>query len=373
MSQRSEQLSARSILRVVYIVVASVLAIYLIYRLRTPITWIIIAAFVAAALAAPTRIVERGVKRRGLAIALVYLGVILVPVGFGAILVPPIVKEMNQLVQQLPGYASDVQDYVNRNETLNKLQDDYDLTGQLREQAGKLPSRLGSAAGVLSDIGLGIVNSVFALVTILILSIFMLSGGKGWIDAFIGSRPPEHQEHLQRGSHDVSAAVAGYVAGATGQAVVAGFSSWIVLTILGVPYAAALGLLIALVDLVPLVGATLGAILVGIVTLFNDFPTDTIVWAVWAIVYQQIENSVIQPRIQSKTVDVMPIIVLIAVLFGSALFGILGALLAIPAAATIQIVYREFRRYRQAIRSQRIVTTDTPPPEEPGTLLVPGA
>ena len=115
------------------------------------------------------------------------------------------------------------------------------------------------------------------------------------------------------------------------------------------PTPSALALIIALLDLIPLVGATVGAFLVGLVTIFNDFPTATIVWVIWSIIYQQIENTVIQPRIQSHTVKVQPIVVLIAVLFGSSLFGVLGALLAIPAAATIQICIREYRQYRSAL------------------------
>jgi predicted PurR-regulated permease PerM len=144
---------------------------------------------------------------------------------------------------------------------------------------------------------------------------------------------------------------------------VAGFSAFIVLSLLNVPYAAALALIVALLDLVPLVGATIGAAAVGIVTVFNDFPTVTIVWVIWSVIYQQIENTVIQPRIQSHTVKVQPIIVLIAVLFGSALFGVLGALLAIPAAATIQIVIREYRHYRRMLTdSGAIVATSGPSP-----------
>jgi predicted PurR-regulated permease PerM len=99
---------------------------------------------------------------------------------------------------------------------------------------------------------------------------------------------------------------------------------------------------------VPLVGATLGAIVVGIVTLFSDFPIDTIVWAVFAIIYQQVENNVIQPRIQARAVQLEPLVVLISVLFGSTLFGVLGALLAIPVAAGIQITLREYLALRQA-------------------------
>jgi predicted PurR-regulated permease PerM len=204
------------------------------------------------------------------------------------------------------------------------------------------------------------------LITIVILSAFMLSGGRRWIDEAIHSRPPPHQDMLRRAASDISSAVAGYVAGAIGQALVAGITSFIVLSILGVPYASALALIIALLDLVPLVGATLGAVLVGLVTLFNDFPTDTIIWAVWAVAYQQIENTVIQPRIQSRTVNVQPIVVLIAVLFGSTLFGVLGALLAIPAAATIQITVREYRTYRKLLRMDAIEEGREPPESPPG-------
>lgn len=345
-----QTLPTRTVLRVVAIVVLSVIALYLIYRLRTPITWIIIAAFLAVALSEPVRVLQRRVRRRGLAITLVFIGLISVPILFGAILVPPIVKETNKLIDNVPGYVRDIQKTVDDNKTLSKLEDDYNITQKLQDQAEKLPSKLGGAAGVLSDIGLGIVNSLFALITILILTAFMLGRGGEWVDAAIRSRPPPEQEMLRRAAGDIGAAVIGYVAGALGQAVIAGVTAFIVLSIIGVPYAAALALIIAVLDLIPLVGATVGAIVVGLVTLFNDFPTATIIWAVWSIVYQQVENTVIQPRIQSHTVNVQPIVVLIAVLFGSTLFGILGALLAIPAAATIQIGVREYRRYRRATR-----------------------
>src|ERR671933_2458372 len=96
----------------------------------------------------------------------------------------------------------------------------------------------------------------------------------------------------------IAATVGNYVAGALVQATIAGVTSWIVLMILGIPYALPLAVIVFLLDLVPLVGATLGAIIVGIVTVFGDFPIDTIVWAIYSIIYQQVENTVIQPRIQ---------------------------------------------------------------------------
>jgi predicted PurR-regulated permease PerM len=118
--------------------------------------------------------------------------------------------------------------------------------------------------------------------------------------------------------------------------------------------------LIGIFDLIPLVGATIGAIVVGIVTLFVDFPTATIVWVVFSIVYQQVENSVIQPRIQKRAVDVEPFLVLIAVLFGATLLGVVGALVAVPTAAAIQILIREWLRYRQDTTILRGVEPEAP-------------
>ncbi|MEJ7893591.1 MAG: AI-2E family transporter [Solirubrobacteraceae bacterium] len=347
-------LTTRNILRVVAIVVISGISLYLVYRLRTPITWIIIGAFIAVALSGPVAMLQRRVRRRGIAIAIVFFGLILVPVLFGVVLVPPVVEETQNLIDQVPSYVSDIRETVNENPALREIEADYDITGKLQDEAEKLPSKLGGAAGVLSDIGLGIVNSLFALITILILSAFMIGSGGRWVKAAILSRPAGEHEMLERATLDISRAVIGYVIGASGQALVAGVTSFIVLSILGVPYAAALALIIALLDLVPLVGASIGAVIVGVITLFNDFPTATIIWVIWSVIYQQVENTVIQPRIQARTVNVQPIVVLISVLFGSALFGVLGALLAIPAAATIQISIREYRHFRALTRGETV-------------------
>ena len=156
-------------------------------------------------------------------------------------------------------------------------------------------------------------------------------------------------------------AVAGYVAGALTIALIAGVATFIVLTILGVPFAAPLAVIAGLFSLLPLVGATIAAILIGIVTVFEDFPTVTIIWAIWAIVYQQFENHVIQPQIQKRTVNVQPFITIVAVLFGATLLGVLGALVAIPVAASIQILLREY----VDIRTMSIKDPDDPGDEPP--------
>jgi predicted PurR-regulated permease PerM len=331
------------VLRVVLVVVAVVLTLILMYLLRKPLTWLFIAAFVAIALSGPIAFLSR-YMRRGFATAIVYLLLILTPFALIGLLVPPIVTQGNNLVQNLPEYARDVTDFVNNNERLRQLQDEYDITGRLEEEASKLPERLGDAAGVLGDIGVGLVNSIFAAVTIIVLSLFLLSSGRRILDAWIREYQPNREEWWHNLFGRIGNAIGNYVAGALLQATIAGVTSWIVLMILGVDFALPLAVVVFLLDLIPLVGATLGAIIVGIVTVFSDFPVDTLIWTVFAIVYQQVENNVIQPRIQARAVELDPLIVLVSVLFGSALFGVLGALLAIPVAAAIQITYREYRR-----------------------------
>jgi predicted PurR-regulated permease PerM len=353
--------SARVVLRVVLTVLLVVLTLYLIYLLRTPLTWIFIAGFLAIALSGPVNWLHRRTGQRGLAIAIVYVALILVPVLLAAILVPPLVEQLNNLVNNLPAYVRDLQELVNENDRLRQLEEDYNITAELQKQASTLPGRVGDAAGILSDIGLGLVNSVFAGITILVLSLFMIGSGRRWLDWVAERQGPERAVWMKRLFDRIGNAVGNYVAGALGQALIAGVLAYIVLLVLGVPYAGPLAVVIFLLDLVPLIGATLGAIAVGIITLFNDFPTVTIIWTIWSIVYQQIENNVIQPRIQARAVSVHPFVVLTSVLFGSTLFGVLGALLAIPVAAAIQISIIEYNRLR---RPDTVAAVQAPPPDE---------
>src|SRR5829696_9769391 len=153
--------SARVVLRSVLIVLLVIFSLWLIYLLRQPLTWIFIAGFLAIALSGPVNWLHRRTGRRGISIALVYLALILLPVLLAAILVPPIVEQLNNLINNLPAYARDLQDFVAKNDTLRRLEEDYNITAELQKQASTLPGRVGDAAGILSDIGLGLVNSVF--------------------------------------------------------------------------------------------------------------------------------------------------------------------------------------------------------------------
>ena len=255
---------------------------------------------------------------------------------------------------------------MNDNERLRDLNEDYDITGQLEKEASKLPGQLGGAAGTLRDVGFGIVNSAFALVTILVLTAFMLGSGRRWTDAAIRLRPPEQRQRLRRSLDHMGEAVGGYVAGALTIALIAGVVTYIVLWILGVPFRAPLAVIAGLFSLIPLVGATIAAFVIGIVTLFENFPVATIIWVGWAILYQQFENHVIQPQIQKRTVHVQPFVTIVAVLFGATLLGVMGALVAIPVAASIQILVREYVDLRTlSIKREPVDPPPAPPPPTP--------
>jgi predicted PurR-regulated permease PerM len=362
------QLTGQVIIRTLFVVVLFAFALWLIFLLRKPISWVLIATFLAVALSGPVNWLNQWMKR-GFAITLVYLGLLLIPTGIAALIIPPLVTQANNLIQDLPRYAQEAQDFVEGNSRLRRIEQDYNITDKLREEAEKLPARIGDAANVLGDIGLGVVNSLFALFTILVLTAFLLGSGRHWVQRAIDLRPPAHAARIRTATNHMGKAVGAYVGGVLAQATVAAVSAYIVLIILDVPFAAALAIIIFFADLVPLVGATIGAVLVGIVTVFADFPTATIIWAIYSIVYQQIENTLIQPQIQKRAVNVHPFIVLVAVLFGSTLLGVLGALVAIPVAASVQIAIREWWSYRHELRHAELtagaVTPEDVPPPQP--------
>jgi predicted PurR-regulated permease PerM len=174
----------------------------------------------------------------------------------------------------------------------------------------------------------------------------MVAGGPRWVNSFVQAQRPDHAARIERTLQRVANAIGNYVGGALVQATIAGLTAFIVLTILGAPFAGPLALLVFFFDLIPVVGATIAAFLVAIVMLFVDpFPVALIIWVVFAIGFQQFENYVIQPQIQKRATEIDPFLILVAVLFGSTLFGVIGAVLAIPAAASILIAFNEWRDY----------------------------
>ena len=340
-----EIISTRTVLRVVLIVLAVIGTVLVVRLLWKPIGWVVIAAFIAIALSGPVSLFEKKMPR-GLAIALVYILLLLIPAGIAAAVIPPVVDEGVNLVNDLPRYTNDLQQTVEGNDRLAKINRDFGVTNELQRLSQDAPNHIGEAATVVRDVGSGLFSGLFSALTILVLSVFMTARGRVWVNGALKLHGGKEAAAVGVALDRIANAVGHYVAGAAIQATIAGVTAFIVLSILGVPFAGALAVLVALFDLIPLVGATIAGIIVLIVTLFHDFPTATIVWVVFAIAYQQFENYVIQPQIHKRSVQLEPFIVLISVICGGVLFGIVGALLAIPIAASIQIGAQEWWRFR---------------------------
>ena len=187
---------------------------------------------------------------------------------------------------------------------------------------------------------------VVAVITIAALTFFMLLEGPLWMQRIYSLFPARSQERWRKIGADIAGVVGGYVTGNLFISLIAGIASGLVLWIMGVPFALALGLLVAILDLVPLAGATIAAVIVGTVAFIHSIPAGIVI-IVFFIVYQQVENHVLQPLIYGRTVQLSPLAVLVAVLIGASVAGVLGALGAIPVAGAIQVLILDWRRHHQ--------------------------
>jgi predicted PurR-regulated permease PerM len=190
-----------------------------------------------------------------------------------------------------------------------------------------------------------VISIVVATITILFMTYFMLLEGPSWVERFFGLLPEASRPRWRRVGNEIYRTVGGYVTGNLLISLIAGVLTTVVLLILGVPYAVALGLIVAILDLIPLAGATIAAILIGIVAFIHSIPAGIIV-IVFFIVYQQVENHVLQPVVYGRTVELSPLAVLISILIGAELAGIIGALGAIPVAGSIQVIVNDWLAHR---------------------------
>ncbi len=339
MEERIVRFRPRAILVVIGIVLATAAALWLVWLSKGVLLWILIAAFLATALNPAVDWLNRhALKRRGMAVAVVFLTAIGVIAAIGATLVPTLVDEVNDFSKAVPDYVDDL---TKGEGPLGFLERDYQIVERIRDAIET--SGVGGVLGLSSTavgVAKGVVTAVVAILTIAFLTLFMLLEGPSWVERIYGIVPARHEARVRRIGAEVYRAIGGYVAGNLAISLIAGTATAIVLSILGVPFAFALALVVALLDLVPLAGATIAAVIVTTVA-FLDSTTSGIVCLIFFLAYQQFENHVLQPVVYGKTVRLSPLAVLVAVLIGAELAGVVGALGAIPAAAAIQVVLRE--------------------------------
>jgi predicted PurR-regulated permease PerM len=334
----------RTVFRVVGILLATAIVLEILWISRHVLTWIFIALFLALALNPAVDRLEARLKRRGVATGLVYIAALAVVIGIGFLFIPTLVTQVNDFAGKVPDYLNDLTKGRGR---LGFLQTKYHLVDKARDalkQGGA--SKLFGISGTALALAQGVVNAVLATVTIAFMTLFMLLEGRKWIESFFSLLAPAPQRRWRAVGHDIYRTVGGYVTGNLLISLIAGGLTTIVLLIVGVPYAVALGLIVAILDLIPLAGATIAAIIVGAVAFLHSIPAGIIV-IVFFIVYQQVENHILQPIVYGKTVQLSPLVVLIAVLIGAQLAGVLGALAAIPVAGSLQVVFVDWLRHRR--------------------------
>lgn len=306
------------------------------YLIRFQLLWIIIATVFALALAPIVDWLVRHKIRRGLAVITTMLVVVVMLIGVITAFATPLIREGNQLITNFPGYVEN----LNKNESFQRLDDRFNIEQKVRDAANKAPDVIAGAGTGLVKSAAGIFSAATTVLVIITLTIFILIEGPGIWRRFIQLVNPVYAPRIDRVGHKISLAVGGYVTGNLLISVIAGLVTFVTLTILNVPYAVPLAILVAIFDLIPMVGATIATVIVGLVALSVSWVAALIFVAIM-LVYQQLEGNVLQPMIYSRTVNLSALWILIASIIGAALGGIIGILLAIPAAGTVQVVLTE--------------------------------
>jgi len=343
--ERLVTLRPRNIVSVALILVGLAIALWVVYTARHVLTWVFVALFLALALDPAVAALQRRtpISRRLSAAAVIYLVALAVLVGLGFLLVPPIVDQTSGLAAATPGY---VHDLTAGRGPLGFLQSKYHIVDKVREATKGGGTDLAGGATTALAITKGVLTAVAGVVTVAFMTFFMILEGPTWMDRIYSLAPAESRPRWEDVGRRIGATVSGYVTGNLLISFIAGAACALVLFIAGVPYALALGLLVAILDLIPLAGATLAGIIIVTVA-FLTSTTAGIVVAVFFVLYQQLENHLLQPLVYGRTVELSPLAVLIAVLVGAEVAGVLGALAAIPVAGTIQILLVDWRRHRR--------------------------
>jgi predicted PurR-regulated permease PerM len=335
----------RTIATAIGMVLVTALLLLVLHEVSRVLIWIIVAAFFAIAIYPVVDWVEHRVTRgrRSLATLLVFLLVLVVLAALVAAFVVPLTREGVAFAGQLPQLLADaragrgpVGSFLERTHALNYVQDNQD---RIKSVASGLTT---PAAGVLK----GVATGVAGVVTIFVLAYLMVLEGPKVVDGSLNLLREENRPRVRSVAGDCAKSITGYLSGNLLISVICGVLTYVVLLVTGVPYAGLISLFVAVADLIPLVGATLGAIVAALAAAIHSIPA-LIAVAIFFVVYQQLENHLLQPLILSRTVKLNPLTVLISILVAVELAGILGAFLAIPVAGMMQVIARDVWDHRR--------------------------
>jgi predicted PurR-regulated permease PerM len=329
--------STLTIVRIVATVAVTALLLYSLRLVSHVIVLIVISIFLAFGLDPAVRWLEKLGLRRGQAVAVIFLTFLLFIIGFILAVIPPLVRQVTSFATNLPDLIDDLS---HRYPQVNRWLVQNDIAQKLQDAVSNIPQAIGGSFGSVLGIAGSVLATLFNLVTVLILTIYFLLSLSRIREGSLKLIPATKREEAKSLIDPILQKIGGYIAGQVAVAVIAGVLAGIFLTLIGTPFPVALALWVAFAALIPLVGATLGAIPAVIVAFFDSIGLG-IGTLVYFVVYQQIENYVIHPRIMTRAVDISPAAVLLAALIGASLLGFVGALMAIPAAASIKLIFNE--------------------------------
>lgn len=368
----------RAIAATIAMVLLTGLSLLLLYQVRRTLVWLVVALLFAVALYPVVGWVQRRITRthRLPATLLVFLVVLILIAGLATLFVIPLTREGVVFVQQLPHLIEEARAGGG---VLGRLLARTDAISYLEQNQDNIRSFLTGLTAPAARVVQTVVTGVAGVVTIFVLALLLVLEGPKLVDGglrVVGDA--QRRARIARVSADCAKSITGYISGNLLISVICGGLVYGALKIMGVPFAGLIAIFVAFTDLIPLIGATLGAIVAVTAAAFHSIPA-LIVIAIVFLAYQQLENHVLQPVILSRTVKLNPLAVIVAILIGVELAGILGALLAIPFAGIIQVIVRDVWTHRTggpdeitaAMGETPIVPEEPPPP--PGSRALPSA
>lgn len=308
--------------------------------LRSILVLIVVSAFLAIGLNPAVTWLQRWRLPRGAAVGVVALAALAFLVGFVFAIAPPIAEQGAKLIDKAPDYI----EQLKQNQALGDLNERFDVLDRLSQAvSGDLAS--GAFGGILGGLGF-LASAIFNVLTGFILTLYFLATFDRLKAGAYSLVPASRRPRVRLLGDEMLGRIGKYLSGALAIALIAGAAAFGFASLAGLPYALALALVVALTDLIPQIGATLGAIVVVAVAFTISVPVG-ISAIIFFVAYQQLENFVIYPQVMKRAVKVSDLAAILSALIGAALLGVVGALLAIPACAAVQLLVREVFLPRQ--------------------------
>lgn len=335
----SNRIPLRTIAATIGMVLATVLVLLFIMQTRRVLVWVVIALFFAVALYPAVNWVEQHVppRRRTVATLLVFLTAVLLIAGLVAAFVVPLAREGSQFAERLPDLVEDTR---NGRGPVGEIVTRFHIDDFIERNQGQLRNAISGLGTPVLSVVRTAAETVVGILTIFVLAYLMVLEGPKVVRGGLALLPPDRADRVRRVGGDCAKTITGYISGNLLISVICGSLTYVVLLLVGVPFAGLIALFVAIADLIPMIGATLGAIAAGVAGLVQSLTAGIIV-IVFFLLYQQLENHVLQPLILSRTVRLNPLTVLLSILIGVELAGLLGALLAIPVAGVVQVIIRD--------------------------------